>query len=217
MRSPLSSIPAYRPIAGYNERTVTEAVAAIKELTKPADIRAVIAYEEANKNRQGNCVGFSGPTRGDRPGSRRNQLKPQLGHVVFLARVGGALFTARWLAFRPCPVAVAGDGQMSICGLVGQSRCAIHRELADAQAESPGREEFALFTRPFVLAKAVVYWLAGALLADTARALRSTYRLDCGHPRRTHPRPIATERVSVRWMTSPDRPSPGNLLAEYSG
>ncbi|MFQ6226534.1 ferritin-like domain-containing protein [Nocardia sp. NPDC002869] len=45
--------PGVPPIADYNERNVTEAVAAIKELTKPADIRAVIAYEEANKNRQG--------------------------------------------------------------------------------------------------------------------------------------------------------------------
>ncbi|MGB7364599.1 MAG: ferritin-like domain-containing protein [Rhodococcus sp. (in: high G+C Gram-positive bacteria)] len=39
------------PIAGYDEFTVPNAVAAVKELTEPADIRVVIAYEEQNKNR----------------------------------------------------------------------------------------------------------------------------------------------------------------------
>lgn len=30
-----------------------QAVAAIKELTVPADVRAILAYEESHKNRQG--------------------------------------------------------------------------------------------------------------------------------------------------------------------
>ena len=41
------------PIAGYDELNVNEAVAAIKELEDSADIRAILAYEEAHKNRQG--------------------------------------------------------------------------------------------------------------------------------------------------------------------
>ena len=40
------------PIRGYGELPVNEAVAAVKELNDPADIRAIIAYEEAHKNRQ---------------------------------------------------------------------------------------------------------------------------------------------------------------------
>ncbi len=32
---------------------VSRAVAAIKELTDPADVRVIVAYEEANKNRHG--------------------------------------------------------------------------------------------------------------------------------------------------------------------
>jgi len=40
------------PIAGYDELTVAEAVAEVKELTDPADVRAIVAYEEAHKNRQ---------------------------------------------------------------------------------------------------------------------------------------------------------------------
>jgi hypothetical protein len=32
---------------------VAEAVTAIKELTTPADVRAILAYEEAHKDRQG--------------------------------------------------------------------------------------------------------------------------------------------------------------------
>jgi hypothetical protein len=40
------------PIADYDELTVGDAVAEVKELTDPADIRAIIAYEEAHKNRQ---------------------------------------------------------------------------------------------------------------------------------------------------------------------
>jgi hypothetical protein len=39
------------PIADYDELTVADAVAEIKELTDPADIRAIVAYEEAHKNR----------------------------------------------------------------------------------------------------------------------------------------------------------------------
>jgi hypothetical protein len=41
------------PIADYDDLNVSEAVAAVKELDAPADIRAIIAYEEAHKNRQG--------------------------------------------------------------------------------------------------------------------------------------------------------------------
>lgn len=41
------------PIADYDELNVSEAVAAVKELNTPSDVRAIIAYEEANKNRQG--------------------------------------------------------------------------------------------------------------------------------------------------------------------
>lgn len=41
------------PIDDYDNLNVSEAVAAIKELTLPADVRAVLAHEEANKNRQG--------------------------------------------------------------------------------------------------------------------------------------------------------------------
>lgn len=40
------------PISDYDELTVTEAGNAVKELTDPADIRVIIAYEEAHKNRQ---------------------------------------------------------------------------------------------------------------------------------------------------------------------
>ncbi len=40
------------PIADYDELNVSDAVAEVKELTDPNDVRAIIAYEEANKNRQ---------------------------------------------------------------------------------------------------------------------------------------------------------------------
>ena len=40
------------PIAGYDELNVNDAVAAVKELSEPADIRVVIAYEELHKDRQ---------------------------------------------------------------------------------------------------------------------------------------------------------------------
>lgn len=40
------------PIGGYDELPVGDAVAAVRELDDPADIRAIIAYEEAHKNRQ---------------------------------------------------------------------------------------------------------------------------------------------------------------------
>ena len=53
MRSSVGVLEADElPIPGYPELTVADAVAAIKELQSPADIRAIIAYEEANKNRQ---------------------------------------------------------------------------------------------------------------------------------------------------------------------
>ena len=41
------------PIANYDDLNVNDAVTAIKELTAPDDVRVVIAYEEAHKNRQG--------------------------------------------------------------------------------------------------------------------------------------------------------------------
>ncbi|GFG53055.1 hypothetical protein CQY20_05255 [Mycolicibacterium agri] len=41
------------PIADYADLNVGQAVAAIKDLDDPADIRTIIAYEEAHKNRQG--------------------------------------------------------------------------------------------------------------------------------------------------------------------
>jgi hypothetical protein len=40
------------PIADYDALNVSEAVAEIKELATPADVRAILAYEEAHKNRQ---------------------------------------------------------------------------------------------------------------------------------------------------------------------
>jgi hypothetical protein len=44
--------PSELPIADYDELNVSQAVAEIKELTDPADIRAIIAYEEAHRKRQ---------------------------------------------------------------------------------------------------------------------------------------------------------------------
>jgi hypothetical protein len=41
------------PIDGYETLNVTDAVSAIKELTNPSDVRMILAFEEANKNRQG--------------------------------------------------------------------------------------------------------------------------------------------------------------------
>jgi len=41
------------PIAGFDELNVSQAVAAVKDLTDTSDVRAVLAYEEANKQRQG--------------------------------------------------------------------------------------------------------------------------------------------------------------------
>jgi hypothetical protein len=41
------------PIADYDDLNVSEAVAAVKELDAPADVRAILAYEEAHKNRHG--------------------------------------------------------------------------------------------------------------------------------------------------------------------
>jgi hypothetical protein len=45
--------PDELPIADYTELNVSQAVAAVKDLSEPADIRAIIAFEEAHKNRQG--------------------------------------------------------------------------------------------------------------------------------------------------------------------
>src|SRR3954454_11601773 len=40
------------PIADYDELTVADAIAAVKELEDAADVRAITAYEEAHKDRQ---------------------------------------------------------------------------------------------------------------------------------------------------------------------
>ncbi|SEH55988.1 hypothetical protein SAMN04489835_1429 [Mycolicibacterium rutilum] len=40
------------PIDGYDELNQTDAIAAVKELEEPSDIRTIIAYEEMHKNRQ---------------------------------------------------------------------------------------------------------------------------------------------------------------------
>ncbi|MFM1722405.1 ferritin-like domain-containing protein [Rhodococcus sp. PAM 2766] len=45
--------PAELPIADYDDMNVSRAVSAIKELTDPADVRTIVAYEEANKARNG--------------------------------------------------------------------------------------------------------------------------------------------------------------------
>lgn len=44
--------PSELPIADFDELNVSDAVAAVKDLNDPGDVRAIIAYEEANKNRQ---------------------------------------------------------------------------------------------------------------------------------------------------------------------
>lgn len=41
------------PIAGYDEMPAQKAIGAIRELSAPEDITAVLAFEEKNKNRQG--------------------------------------------------------------------------------------------------------------------------------------------------------------------
>ncbi|RAV08212.1 ferritin-like domain-containing protein [Mycolicibacterium sp. GF69] len=40
------------PIAGYDELNLSDAVAAVKDLDDPSDIRTIIAYEEMHKDRQ---------------------------------------------------------------------------------------------------------------------------------------------------------------------
>jgi hypothetical protein len=44
--------PSELPIADFDDLTVSEAVAAVKELTDSTDVRTIIAYEETHKNRQ---------------------------------------------------------------------------------------------------------------------------------------------------------------------
>jgi hypothetical protein len=44
--------PAELPISDYDSLNVSDAVAAVKELDDPADIRVIVAYEEAHKERQ---------------------------------------------------------------------------------------------------------------------------------------------------------------------
>lgn len=43
--------PSELPIADYDDLNQTEAVSAVKELTDPSDVRVIVAYEEAHKNR----------------------------------------------------------------------------------------------------------------------------------------------------------------------
>ncbi|MFD3458915.1 ferritin-like domain-containing protein [Nocardia fluminea] len=45
--------PGELPINDYDELNVAQAVAEVKELTDSADIRAIVAYEQAHKNRHG--------------------------------------------------------------------------------------------------------------------------------------------------------------------
>ncbi|GAB2531895.1 ferritin-like domain-containing protein [Nocardia heshunensis] len=45
--------PSELPIEDYDELNVSQTVSAIKELDTPAELRAILAYEEANKNRHG--------------------------------------------------------------------------------------------------------------------------------------------------------------------
>jgi hypothetical protein len=44
--------PEELPIADYDELNINDAVSAVKDLEDPADLRAIVAYEEAHKNRQ---------------------------------------------------------------------------------------------------------------------------------------------------------------------
>jgi hypothetical protein len=44
--------PSELPIGDYDDLAVQEAVSAVKELAEPADIRTIVAWEEAHKNRQ---------------------------------------------------------------------------------------------------------------------------------------------------------------------
>jgi hypothetical protein len=45
--------PSELPIHGFDELNVSQAVAAVKDLTDPSDVRAILAYEESHKQRQG--------------------------------------------------------------------------------------------------------------------------------------------------------------------
>lgn len=45
--------PGELPVRDYDELNVSQAVAAVKDLTEPADIRTIVAYEEAHKKRHG--------------------------------------------------------------------------------------------------------------------------------------------------------------------
>src|SRR5205814_3976929 len=53
-RAELGTLPASElPIKHFEEMTAPNAVAAVRELTDPDDLRAVIAFEESHKNRSG--------------------------------------------------------------------------------------------------------------------------------------------------------------------
>jgi hypothetical protein len=53
-RAGLGSLAASElPIKHFEEMTAPNAIAAIRELTDPDDLRAMIAFEESHKNRSG--------------------------------------------------------------------------------------------------------------------------------------------------------------------
>ena len=66
------------PIPDYDELNLNDAVAAVKELEDPADIRTIIAYEEAHKDRAATGLRRADPRRRDRAGGRRPQLIPHV-------------------------------------------------------------------------------------------------------------------------------------------
>ena len=76
------------PIRDYDELNVTEAVAAIKELTLPDDVRAIIAYEEAHKNRQRIVSAAQTRVAAIAKGSRRHQFVAQSERVPRSSRPG---------------------------------------------------------------------------------------------------------------------------------
>ena len=62
------------PITDYDDLNVSEAVAAIKELTTPSDVRAILAYEEAHKEPSRRRFRRPDARRGHRTRGRRHRL-----------------------------------------------------------------------------------------------------------------------------------------------
>jgi hypothetical protein len=56
VRTATGTEPGELPIGDYDELNVADIAAAIKELTVPADIRAILVYEQAHKDRHGVVV-----------------------------------------------------------------------------------------------------------------------------------------------------------------